>query len=121
MRVLERGLGWLAGRINAGPSPLTLSTPVECEEWGSIIRNIQARIDEELNANNPRTPQRNQDLACYGMAAAEFRYFKDAWRNHVMHDRNDSYDEPEALRVLEHVTRFMTLLGCVRLVVVISS
>jgi hypothetical protein len=55
------------------------------------------------------------------MAAAEFRYFKDAWRNHVMHDRNDSYDEPEALRVLEHVTRFMTLLGCVRLVVVISS
>src|SRR5262249_12565292 len=107
MRVLEHGLRWLAGQF---PN-LTLRKPVELENWESIIGNIQARIDEELKRNAPRTTQRDSDLAFYGKAAAEFRYFKDAWRNHVMHSRNDPYDEYEAGRVLEHVATFMAILA----------
>lgn len=79
MRVLEQGLRWLAGNF-----PLTLKKPVELENWENIIGNIQARIDDELRKSVPRTPQRDDDLAFYGRAAAEFRYFKDAWRNHVI-------------------------------------
>jgi hypothetical protein len=107
MRVLEHGLRWLAGQF---PN-LTLKKPVELENWENIIGNIQARINEDLKGSAPRTQQRDEDLAFYGRAAAEFRYFKDAWRNHVMHNRNDPYGPGETGDVLSHVASFMKILA----------
>ena len=36
----------------------------------------------------------------------QFRYFKDAWRNHVCHQR-EHYDVNQAYSVLIHVADFM--------------
>lgn len=114
MRVLEHGLRWLASQF---PN-LTLKKPVELENWENIINNIQARIDDELRPPKqgapPRpqkTPERDAELTFHAKAAAEFRYFKDAWRNHVMHNRNDPYDEGTAWSVLVHVSSFMKILA----------
>jgi hypothetical protein len=105
MRVLEQGLLWLAKEVHAGPFPLTLTKPVELESWERIIANIQDRIDAELGPSKqgqpprpPKTAERDEQLAFYSRAAAEFRYFKDAWRNHTMHNRNVAHDAalPEA-------------------------
>lgn len=118
MRVLEHGLRWLASQINAGPFPLTLKKDVELEQWGNIIDNIQARINEELEpprAGQPPRPQktaaRDELLAFYSKAAKEFMYFKEAWRNHVMHNRNVPHDQDTSRSVLNHVTTFMKILG----------
>ena len=107
MGVLEHGLRWLAAQF---PN-LTLTKPVELENWENIVNNIQARIDEELKRNAPRTEQRDEDLAFYGKVASEFRYFKDAWRNHVMHNRYDPYDAGMAQSVIGHVATFMKVLA----------
>jgi hypothetical protein len=107
MRVLEHGLRWLAAQFQN----LTLKKAVEFENWESIIGNIQARIDEELRSSAPRLPKRDADLVFYGRAAAELRYFKDAWRNHVMHVRNVPYEEGTAGGVINHVASFMSVLA----------
>ena len=118
MRVLEHGLRWLAGRINAGPFPLTLREPLELAQWGNIIDNIQGRINDELGPppkgsgpRPPKTAERDAELSFYSQAAKEFTYFKSAWRNHVMHDRNDPYGKGTAGDVLEHVAAFMKALA----------
>lgn len=118
MRVLEHGLRWLAAQINAGPFPLTLNKPVELEQWGTIIGNIQARIDDELGppkqGHPPRpqkTAEREKELAFYSKAAKEFMYFKEAWRNYVMHDKGVPFGAGTALSVLDHVSSFMKILA----------
>jgi hypothetical protein len=107
MRVLEHGLRWLASQFRN----LTLKKPIELENWENIISNIKARIDDELARSAPRTLERDADLAFYGDVAKEFRYFKDAWRNHVMHNRNDPYDQGTSSSVLDHVAIFMKSLA----------
>ena len=42
----------------------------------------------------------------YSGAAKDFRYFKDAWRNHAMHFR-EHYEASEAKIILDHVKSFM--------------
>jgi hypothetical protein len=39
----------------------------------------------------------------------QFRYFKDAWRNHVDHGR-EHYDEHQADTILTHTIDFMVFL-----------
>ena len=118
MRVLEKGLRWFAGQINAGPFPLTLKKPIELEQWGNIIENIQARIDDEMGpppkgqpSRSQKTPERGEELAFYSRAAKELAYFKEAWRNHIMHDRNAPHDDGTARTVLDHVAAFMQVLA----------
>jgi hypothetical protein len=49
---------------------------------------------------------KSEELAFLSGAAAQFRYFKEAWRNHVAHSRA-TYDDIEALRIMSHVHQFM--------------
>lgn len=111
MRVLEPGLRWLVDQVNAGPFPLTLRTHVDFTTWEVILGNLIARINEELAASIPRTHQRDELLQFLGEIAPMFRWFKDAWRNHVMHDRNDPYDEGTSRSVLDNVSSFMITLA----------
>ena len=80
MRVTEHGLRALAKRLRV-PFPRTF----ELKTWDELIRNIESEIQKIIQ--QPRTPRRNQNLEFYNTAAAQFRYFKDGWRNHVMHTR----------------------------------
>lgn len=99
MRVLEHGLRALAADLQ-----ISFSTPIELENWQNIIEKIESEI-REIN-KQPKGMQKTQDLQFYSEAAKEFRYFKDAWRNHVSHSREE-YGDAEAYRVLTHVKDFM--------------
>jgi HEPN domain-containing protein len=99
MRAVEHALRALAKRLKV-PRPKTF----ELKTWEELIRNIEDEI--EAIRKKPRTTQRAKDLEFYNAAAAQFRYFKDGWRNCVMHSRA-SYDEPGAMIVMVHVRDFM--------------
>ncbi len=99
MRVLEHGLVALAD---------TLAVQSEFENWKNIIDQIEAEI-KKLE-QQPKSQQKSDDLQFYSEAAKEFRYFKDAWRNHVAHSRAD-YDFTEAHKIMEHVKDFMVHLA----------
>ena len=99
MRVLEIGL-----RVLANDLGVTFPTAIELENWNTIIEKIEAEI-RDIN-KQPKGLKKSEDLQFYSEAAKEFRYFKDAWRNHVSHSR-EKYGDAEAYRVLCHVRDFM--------------
>ncbi|MDP1555193.1 MAG: hypothetical protein Q8L84_07020 [Hyphomonas sp.] len=99
MRVLEHGLAALAEDVGEG---------MDVDTWHVILDRIEARIRMERSA--PRGLEKTERLQFLSEAASAFRYFKDAWRNHVAHGRA-VYDEHQARSVLEHTRGFMNLLS----------
>ncbi len=91
MRVLEIGLSVLAK--DAG------IIKIDYKNWESLIQDIEANI-KTASAGDKVKEQ------FYSEAALQFRYFKNAWRNHVMHVR-DTYDEERANTIFGHVKEFM--------------
>jgi hypothetical protein len=90
--------------IKSGP----VDKVAELEEWNGVIAGIEGKI--EPLRHMPKSDQRDEMLSFFSSAAAQFRYFKDAWRNHVAHMRKD-YDTGEGWRTLVHVRDFMELLS----------
>jgi hypothetical protein len=100
MRILEIGLWWLAARMGVKKATT--------KEWARLIDEIQSRVGKTLvSASGPRQKARAH---FYAEAAAELRYFKDAWRNYVAHAK-ESYDDATAEVVLWHVKTFMNHLA----------
>jgi hypothetical protein len=95
MRVLELGLNTFAS---------TLDVVFEKRNWENIINDIEKEI-KQRNGPHAGTDWK-QKQKFYSGAAKDFRYFKDAWRNHAMHFR-EHYDAAEALTILNHVKAFM--------------
>jgi hypothetical protein len=105
MRILEYGLRALAKQLMVTfKTKQGTSIPIDLQEWGNIIGAIENKIDDMKSRRKSR--QKAEDLQFYSEAAKEFRYFKDAWRNHVMHTKA-SYDSHDAAKVMEHVKEFM--------------
>lgn len=99
MRVLEKGLKVMAD---------SLGIPSDHDCWGIILDRIEASIAKLKDERG--TKERLADQQFYSEAAIEFRYFKDAWRNHVMHS-SMHYEPEQALEILEHVRAFMQSLA----------
>jgi hypothetical protein len=101
MRVTEIGLQSLARDVGV---TLKNDRPIELEDWNTIIQET----DKKLAAlrNSLKTNDNQQDIQFYSEAASQFRYFKDAWRNHVSHAR-ESYDLLQAESIFGHVREFM--------------
>jgi hypothetical protein len=97
--VLQYGLYALADELQ-----VSFSFPLPMAEWCAIIDRIEAKIKELRNL--PRSQAKDEILTFYSEAASQFRYLKDAWRNHVAHLRQD-YDKREADGVLSHTQEFM--------------
>jgi hypothetical protein len=95
MRVLEVGLNTLAD---------TLHVSFERRNWENVINDCEAAIKKISGPAWGADWKEKQ--AFYSGVAKDFRYFKDAWRNHAMHYR-ERYDAVEAKVVLEHVKTFM--------------
>ena len=95
MRVLESGLAVLATE---------LQVPYDRRNWENVINDIEAAV-RKINGPHAGAHWKERQEQ-YSGVALNFRYFKDAWRNHVMHCRA-KYDEGEALRIHEHVKDFM--------------
>jgi hypothetical protein len=96
MRVLEHGLRALAQRFGV---------PFANDSWHKVIEGVEKGI--ESLRNKPSLTERDRvAITVYSETATQFRYFKDAWRNHVAHAR-EHYDERDAERVFDHVRDFM--------------
>lgn len=104
MRSLEYGLRALARNLRVSFRRGRKIVPIDLQHWGNIINEIESKIDE-LN-KLPRSRHKTRSLQFYSEVAKEFRYFKDAWRNHVMHTQAE-YNQRDADRVIEHVRDFM--------------
>ena len=102
MRVLEIGLRWLAADVGLPHSA------VENENWKNVIDQIESAI-RKLEAL-PKSQAKIDRVKFLSGTATQFRYFKDAWRNHVAH-AHEHYDEREATMVWTHVRSFMEALA----------
>ena len=94
----------MAASINALASHPLIREPFDRANCGNILDRVDSRI-KEVNGPHAGTDWREKQQMLAEIAK-EFRYFKDAWRNHAMHHR-EYYDEPQALSVLNHVREFM--------------
>jgi hypothetical protein len=99
MRVLELGLNVLAGELGVS---------FDRRNWENVINDIEAEIKKINGPAWGKDWKLKQQF--YSEAAKDFRYFKDAWRNHAMHYR-EHYDASEAKSILEHVKAFMSHLA----------
>ncbi len=99
MRVLEVGLNTLAG---------TLGVSFDRRNWENVINDCDAAIKKINGPTWGADWKEKQEF--YSGAAKDFRYFKDAWRNHAMHHR-ERYDTEEAKSILVHVKTFMVQLA----------
>lgn len=99
MGILQRGLYALADDLR-----VEFKEGIELENWKNIIDQIEAKI-RSLEALK-KGKEKDVQLKFYSEAAVQFRYFKDAWRNHVAHQREE-YDSDQAHSVLIHVRDFM--------------
>jgi hypothetical protein len=94
MRVLEKGLASLAA---------VFSESFTYENWHNVIERVESKI-RKIDSTFGTDWKVKQKF--YAEAACEFMFFKDAWRNHVMHGR-DEYDDERAENIYSHVCAFM--------------
>ena len=102
MRVLEHGIRYMSTLVQIPTDNIAL------ESWKNALDQIEKKIRDMEQL--PRTEQKIQNLKFLSEAAINFRYFKDAWRNHVSHSRAH-YDTRDAQRVMNHVLDFMQQLA----------
>jgi hypothetical protein len=97
MRTLEHGLRDIAAQFGISFTDRT---------WYPIIRDIEAEIAKRKRDPKGLSDAEKADLAFYSDIAVEFKYFKDAWRNHVSHAKS-TYDAGQAEAIYVHVRDFM--------------
>lgn len=93
MRILEIGLAALGKEFGVA---------TDKTNWGTIIQNIQNEIEVKSKAQGAGWA----DQQFYSEATLDFRFFKDAWRNHVMHVHLP-VDEGKAKVISDRVRHFM--------------
>ncbi len=103
MRMAELGLKSLAKYLN-----VSFPFPIELADWQNIIDKIESEI-KELN-KLPKSAEKDEKLKFCSGAAAQFRYFKDAYRKHVAHARENS-GEYQEFNILEKTNEFMRILS----------
>jgi hypothetical protein len=91
MRAAEKILTTLAVSLGRNPTR---------ENWQNIIEAIESDIRDLDNLQKGADREKKQTF--YSQAAMQFRYIKNAWRNHVMHGRM-SYDPKQAHDIWQHV------------------
>lgn len=103
MCALELALHVLANELNAN-----FGGTLDLQDWGTIIGKIESEIKklEQL----PKGRYKSDTLKFFSEAAMQFRWFKDAWRNHAMHGRG-VYDEGLAFSVFGSVRKFVQALA----------
>jgi hypothetical protein len=102
MRITEKGIRAFTRRLGI---PMTRTAD---KSWGIVLREV----DKEYKtlAASACTVRQKSDLYFYASVAAQIGYFKDAWRNHVSHDKA-SYNDEQAAGILRSVHDFMTAIS----------
>jgi hypothetical protein len=102
MRVVEHGLNWLAKAARVEPEKRGR------KNWYEIIKSIDERLLELKKKRN--TPKKVAFVQAASKAAAQASHFKDAWRNHVVHE-GIGYDKNSGMAVWHAVNGFMRALS----------
>ncbi len=108
MRALEHPLRALAIKLGVTPPAKHPRTPIELRTWGDVIDKIVTAINARPN---PKTRRQAELAEFYNKAADQFQFFKDAWRDVVMHTRNKPYGEGETKDLIRSVETFMQRLA----------
>jgi hypothetical protein len=112
MRVLEAGIRAFVTELNVKHGAGINFQKTISKEWGLILNIIQDTLAQPRKPLQPPQPPLNPPVQkaqrrFYSKFTKEFGYFKNAWRNEVMHNTTE-YDQIEARRVMNHVQSFMT-------------
>ena len=99
MRVLEIGLAALAARFRVS---------FDHRNWENIIGDIEKEIKNISTGQSKPSDWKTQEQL-FADVAKEFRYLKNAWRNHAMHAR-EKYTSSEAKGIFQHVSGLMKAL-----------
>jgi hypothetical protein len=86
-------LNALAGKVGV---------PYQRTNWQEIINNIALQL---------KSMARGKEKDFYLTVNAEFGFLKDAYRNDAEHARDEHFDMPKALSILNHVREFMQALA----------
>ncbi len=113
MRVVElgiRALGKELGvrKIEEDHQGTKRRVPIEFVTWEKMHQHLTKKADVKLNRLR-RGPSKQKKQEFYNSILEDFKAFREAWRNHVMHTRA-TYTPDEAERILRHVESFMNSL-----------
>lgn len=100
MGILQYGLYSLAATLS-----VEFPWSIQLENWQNVIEGIESKIKGKQKTLR-KGDEKDAQLSFYSALAARFTYFKDAWRNHVCHMR-EQYDHDQAYTTLLHVKDFM--------------
>ena len=103
MSIAQVGLHALAADLG-----VAFTYSMDLAEWNNVISAIETKI--KPMREGPRSDEKDERISFYSDCAVQFRYFKDAWRNHVAHMREE-YDRDQSHSILLHVRDFMEKLA----------
>jgi hypothetical protein len=109
LRALCVDLGFRRVKSKIKKSGRILYTPIEYSEWERILDELQDRVDRKIRLLK-RGSRKQEIQQFYYPALQDIRGIRDAWRNHVMHTR-DQYTAADADAILSHVQRLMNTLA----------
>lgn len=82
-----------------------LKHPVELSEWGDLIAAMEQGL-KALAQGKRKSVKRTETYEYYSHAIAQFRNFKDAWRNNVSHTRKH-YERGQTKDIIDNTRQFM--------------
>ena len=84
-------------------------TPTSYAVWEKIINQLPAKVEKRLRELRPG-PRKQRMQEYYSSAIEDVKAVKDAWRNHIMHTRQE-FNRVDAAGVVSHVNSIMVRLS----------
>ena len=84
-------------------------TPIDYTTWEGMLGQLRGKVNKKL-ARLRRGSAKQKLQETYLPMIEEIEAFKDAWRNHVMHNRK-AYISGDVLAITSHVMRLMGALA----------
>jgi hypothetical protein len=97
MRALDIVLGLLAAAVGVNAE----------KNWQNVLNDIEAKL-KAASGGPKKTEADKQREHFYAQLAAQFKFFKDGWRNYTMHAK-ERYSDRDAEQMLKHVEYFLIL------------
>jgi hypothetical protein len=102
MRAVEVGARKMVLAMNARKH---LSKPVELCEWGELVTALEEGL-KALRIGHSKNVNKKATYEFYNHAVAQFRNFKDAWRNNISHKRT-TYLAGQTKDIMDNTRQFM--------------
>lgn len=102
MRAVEYGARKMVIALNVQSQ---LGRPIELCDWGDLIKALDDGV-KTLSVGSRTKMHKKTTFEFYNHAVAQFRNFKDAWRNNVSHTRK-VYQSGQTKDIMDNTRQFM--------------